>query len=259
MALCDQLEASPHHHRHHPQHLLDALLHEALEPAAEELNWRRRNDVPVHHAIWTVEAAPRGARGLATALGDNARRDDHRRAVDAIERMAFDRAAGTDTDIGGRVDLVAIAPDGSLVLIELKRDRTPREVAAQAIDYASWLEKLEADDIAAMYERFSGGRSLSADFQARFGHDLDDDSLNQSHQIIIVASTLGRQHRADRQLSQYARHRDKRPVLSDFRTRWRTTAEPGVAHRSGADPGKCRCRADTRRRALERRVLRVVR
>ena len=76
------------------------------------------------------------------------------------------------------------------MLIELKRDRTPREVAAQAIDYASWLEKLEADDIAAMYERFSGGGSLSADFRARFGHDLDDDSLNQSHQIIIVASEL---------------------------------------------------------------------
>ena len=32
---------------------------------------------------------------------------------------------------GGRVDLLAIAPDGALVLIEIKRDRTPREVVAQ--------------------------------------------------------------------------------------------------------------------------------
>src|SRR3972149_3682649 len=47
-----------------------------------------------------------------------------------------------DTGLGGRIDLLAIAPDGALVLIELKRDRTPREVAAQALDYATWVEKL---------------------------------------------------------------------------------------------------------------------
>lgn len=40
----------------------------------------------------------------------------------------------------GRIDLLAIAPDASLILIELKRDRTPREVVAQALDYASgWM------------------------------------------------------------------------------------------------------------------------
>lgn len=41
------------------------------------------------------------------------------------------------TELGGRIDLLAIAPDASLVLIELKRDRTPRDVVAQALDYAS--------------------------------------------------------------------------------------------------------------------------
>ncbi|MGY8831654.1 MAG: endonuclease NucS domain-containing protein, partial [Pseudomonadales bacterium] len=41
------------------------------------------------------------------------------------------------TGLGGRIDLLAIAPDASLVLIELKRDRTPRDVVAQALDYAS--------------------------------------------------------------------------------------------------------------------------
>jgi hypothetical protein len=41
-----------------------------------------------------------------------------------------------DTGFGGRVDLLAVAPDGAVVLVELKRDRTPREVVAQAVDYA---------------------------------------------------------------------------------------------------------------------------
>lgn len=50
------------------------------------------------------------------------------------------------TGFGGRIDLLAVAPDGSLVLIELKRDRTPREVVAQALHYAGWVEKLRAEE-----------------------------------------------------------------------------------------------------------------
>jgi hypothetical protein len=95
-----------------------------------------------------------------------------------------------DTGFGGRIDLLAIAPDASLVLIELKRSRTPREVVAQALDYAGWVEKLRSDEIAAIYGRFCAGRSLAADFLSRFGQKLDEESLNQTHQIIVVAASL---------------------------------------------------------------------
>jgi hypothetical protein len=95
-----------------------------------------------------------------------------------------------DTGFGGRIDLLALAPDGALILIELKRGRTPREVVAQAIDYASWAEALEAQEISRIYSRFSGGRSLDADFANRFGEPLDVEALNHSHQIVIVAATL---------------------------------------------------------------------
>ena len=76
------------------------------------------------------------------------------------------------------------------MLIELKRDRTPREVVAQALDYASWVEQLGAEDIAAIYKRFKKDADLAADFCQYFGLSLDEDALNQSHQIIIVASGL---------------------------------------------------------------------
>lgn len=92
--------------------------------------------------------------------------------------------------MGGIVDLLAIAPDGALVLIELKRDRTPRDVVAQALDYANWVEELQAEDIAAIYGRFKPGRSLADDFKARFGQTLDEETLNDSHQIVIVAAQL---------------------------------------------------------------------
>lgn len=95
-----------------------------------------------------------------------------------------------DTGFAGRIDLLAIAPDSSLVLIELKRDRTPREVVAQALDYAGWVEKLGSEEIAAIYGRFAPGKSLANDFRQRFGQDLDEESLNQSHQIVIVAASL---------------------------------------------------------------------
>ena len=94
------------------------------------------------------------------------------------------------TGFGGRIDLLALAPDGSLVLIELKRERTPREVVAQALDYAGWVERLQAEDIARIYERFAPENSLDKDFRAKFRTDLDEAELNQSHQIVIVASSL---------------------------------------------------------------------
>jgi hypothetical protein len=63
-------------------------------------------------------------------------------------------------------------------------------VVAQALDYAGWVERLKAEDIAAIYSRFAPGRDLGEDFRLRFGEDLDEETLNQSHQIIIVAASL---------------------------------------------------------------------
>jgi len=94
------------------------------------------------------------------------------------------------TGYGGRIDLLAIAPDAALILIELKRDRTPREVVAQALDYASWVEGLDAVEIGAIYQRFAPGGNLADDFKARFGQPLDEESLNADHQIVVVSAAL---------------------------------------------------------------------
>ena len=94
------------------------------------------------------------------------------------------------TRFAGRIDLLAIAPDGSLVLIELKRDRTPREIIAQALDYASWVQDLDAEELAGIYRRFSKGDSLDQAFKTHFGQPLEEENLNNSHQIVIVAAEL---------------------------------------------------------------------
>lgn len=145
--------------------------------------------MPVRHAIWKVGDPPvpldSGRLEREQILENMIVRNPR---ILSDEWMLIGRQESTPS--GGRIDLVAVAPDGSLVLIELKRDRTPREVVAQAIEYAAWLEGLTADRIATMYQRFSKGGNLSQAFSERFGTELDGDSLNQSHQIVVVASEL---------------------------------------------------------------------
>jgi hypothetical protein len=145
--------------------------------------------MPIRTAIWKVSPQPEPLAESSLAkeqlLEDMIVADPR---VLSDEWMLIGRQE--DNGFGGRIDLLAIAPDGSLVLIELKRSRTPREVVAQALDYAGWVEKLRAEEIAAIYSRFAPGHNLTQEFRLRFGQDLDEETLNQSHQIIIVASSL---------------------------------------------------------------------
>ncbi len=145
--------------------------------------------MPIQHAIWQVADQPAilpAAKLASEQLLESMIVREPR--ILSSEWMLIGQQEVTSH--GGRIDLLAIAPDGSLVLIELKRDRTPREIVAQALDYASWMVDLTADRIVQIYQRFSKGGSLQADFQKRFGSVLDEDTLNHSHQIIIVASEL---------------------------------------------------------------------
>jgi hypothetical protein len=145
--------------------------------------------MPIKHAIWTV-----GEKPLPLAPGRLATERQLEEMIVADLRilsgdwMLIGRQESTD--FGGFIDLLAIAPDGSLVLIELKRHRTPREIVAQALDYASWIEDLPADRIAQIYRRFSKGGNLAAAFQQRFGTELDEETVNESHQIVLVAAEL---------------------------------------------------------------------
>ncbi len=103
--------------------------------------------MPVKHAIWKVgdKPAPLSASRLASEqqLEEMIVQDP---TIVSGEWMLIGQQEITNH--GGRIDLLAIAPDGSLVLVELKRDKTPREVVAQALDYASWVEDLGLERIA---------------------------------------------------------------------------------------------------------------
>ena len=93
------------------------------------------------------------------------------------------------TQYGGEIDLLCIDRDGALVVVEIKQGRTPREVAAQALDYASWAKDLEAGDIERIAEEYPRlGGSLEDALQERFGEVPD--ALNGSHRSLIVAEAI---------------------------------------------------------------------
>ncbi|MFC4994237.1 endonuclease NucS domain-containing protein [Rubritalea tangerina] len=99
------------------------------------------------------------------------------------------------TSHGGFIDLLAIDAESNLVVIELKKDKTPRDVVAQALDYASWVKNLESNDIAEIYDSSRDRLSHTAEnldtcFKDFFGSPLNEDSLNVTHQIVVVASKL---------------------------------------------------------------------
>ena len=99
------------------------------------------------------------------------------------------------TAFGQRVDILAIDSDGNLVVLELKRETTPREVVSQLLDYGHWVRGIKADEIAETFieyqQRYHKGVTpiaIDAAMTEKFG-DVPEE-LNKSHQLIIVTKEL---------------------------------------------------------------------
>lgn len=93
------------------------------------------------------------------------------------------------TEFGGFIDLLAVNAEGDLTVIELKRGRTPREVAAQTLDYASWVQNLKYEQITEIYSERHHGQPFEQGFTEHFDADPPE-SLNENHRLIVVASEL---------------------------------------------------------------------
>lgn len=92
------------------------------------------------------------------------------------------------TEYGHAVDVLALDRAGNLVVLELKRGRTPRDVVAQILDYASWAHSLSIQDISHIAETYRK-KSLEELYQERFRTELPD-SLNEEQRLVIVATEL---------------------------------------------------------------------
>lgn len=92
-----------------------------------------------------------------------------------------------------RLDILAIDKDGNLVVIELKRDDSGKNVDLQAVKYAAYCSTLRLDDICKLYEEYSKKQSqVLSDEQVRenilgFIENEEFEEISDRPRIILVA------------------------------------------------------------------------
>ena len=95
------------------------------------------------------------------------------------------------TTEGGPLDILCLDGDQNTIIIELKKDRTPRDVTAQIMDYASCISKYTYQTL---YEKCKdGGIEIDKAFFDKYGYELEPESengFNSSTRMIIVAASM---------------------------------------------------------------------
>ncbi|BDQ18866.1 endonuclease NucS [Rhodococcus qingshengii] len=93
------------------------------------------------------------------------------------------------TDFAKRIDLLAIDAEGDLYVIELKKDRTPRDVVAQALEYGFWVRDLSFEAVSDLFEKNHPGEDFASAFIDRFESEVPE-VVNNDHHLVIVATGL---------------------------------------------------------------------
>lgn len=93
------------------------------------------------------------------------------------------------TSYGKFIDMLGIDVEGNLIVIELKKDKTPRVVVAQTLDYASWVQDLSYEEVLSIFSENNNGKNIEEAFYEKFETSIPD-KINESHNIIIVAAEL---------------------------------------------------------------------
>jgi len=95
-----------------------------------------------------------------------------------------------DTAFGGIIDLLCLDSRGDLVVVELKRDKTPREITTQMLDYASWVKDLSHEKISEIANDYLGANGPLEDVFKRHFDDEIPETLNEQHEMLAVASNI---------------------------------------------------------------------
>jgi len=94
-----------------------------------------------------------------------------------------------ETDFGGFIDILCVDTTGDLVIVELKRDKTPREISAQVLDYASWVVDLSNERVSKIADAYLGDEGFESAFRERFGAEVPE-TLNGDHRLLVVGSRI---------------------------------------------------------------------
>lgn len=117
------------------------------------------------------------------------------------------------TPNGKFLDLLCIDCDENLIVVELKKELTPREVTAQVIEYASYIAEMDASTLAKIYLDYDSKylfkkRTLDEAYHQKFKTDFDESQITQDRPVkmVIVATKMdhGTEHIIRYLRSQYS-------------------------------------------------------
>lgn len=97
------------------------------------------------------------------------------------------------TNFGGFIDLLGLDRQGDVVVVELKRDRTPRDTIAQSLEYASFAERLDIDQLETILGSYLNDEFLSLAEHHREYFDLSPEeavAFNKEQRIVIVGQRV---------------------------------------------------------------------
>lgn len=120
------------------------------------------------------------------------------------------------TNLGSIIDLLGIDREGNTVVIELKRDRTPRDTLAQALEYASFVEELDTDQLEAVLQRYVSDEALNLASYHRNYFELASDeavSFNKEQRIVLVGQRITGEIR---QTASFLRRKGMRVTCLEF-------------------------------------------
>ena len=94
------------------------------------------------------------------------------------------------TASGKLVDMLAVDVPGTLVVIELKRGKTPREAVAQLLDYAAWAKTCRDRTSPSITLSSMTAASFDEAYVAKkFGNSVPEE-INEQHKLVLVCSSL---------------------------------------------------------------------
>lgn len=96
---------------------------------------------------------------------------------------------------GKVLDLLCIDRGGKLIVLELKKDLTPREVTAQVIEYASYISEMEGENLGRWYQAYAAKHpnipaTLNQAFKTKFNSELDESQIDSIPRMVIVAAKM---------------------------------------------------------------------
>jgi len=97
------------------------------------------------------------------------------------------------TNLNTSIDLLGVDSRGNTIVIELKRNKTPRETLAQLLEYASYIENIDYEQLNEIFQQYYGDETNLEEYHSEYFEDNDADqniSWNKSMKLIIVAQEV---------------------------------------------------------------------